>query len=687
MRGSVWHACVLPSLPGYLKDNMTRSWFIRVAHPESKSRSFQKLRILTVVLFVLVVTGVFWQSTNHDFINYDDPAYVTENNHVKSGLTYQGLKWAFSTLTASNWHPLTWLSHMLDCQLYGLTPMGHHLTNIILHILNTLLLFYLLHCATRDYWRSFFVAALFGLHPLHVESVAWVAERKDVLSTFFLLITLIFYDRYARQLRPLPYVLALVSFALGLMSKPMLVTLPFVMLLWDVWPLNRLKLQRSSGTDGHSGTAIGNNCISSGSQLGLVREKIPFFVLSLVSCIITYRAQDQAGAVAAIHTLPLGFRAVNALLSYVRYIGKMFWPHHLAVIYPLPTTLTIAQGLAAGLALLVITYLACRLARRHAHLLVGWLWYIGTLVPVIGLVQVGKQAMADRYTYIPLIGLFIMISWGVPALLRSWPPLWVVLPAAACLFLSALTIATWVQIGYWKNGVTLFSHAAGAVADNSIAYRNLGNALAQRGDFADAERSFQEALRIYPDDEETHTQWGAALAKQKRIEDAIDQFMIALQINSNSADAHYNLGVMFAENRDTAQAIKHYVEALRIEPRREDAHLNLGSIYLGEGNLNQALYHYYQASSLDPYNAEIVYSLGLAYGMNGNLAESIRCFSAAVRIKPDFLEAHYNLGIAFVKAGNLDEGIHHFSEVLRMNPDFKEARRTLQAAIELKGTR
>jgi hypothetical protein len=394
-------------------------------------------RTLLLVFLLIVVFAVFWQSTGHEFIVYDDNVYVAENLHVKTGLTYRNIVWAFTSTEASNWHPVTWLSHMLDCQIYGLNPKGHHLTNVLFHIANTLLLWYLLFSATRDYWPSVFVAALFALHPLHVESVAWVAERKDLLSTFFMFGTLILYTRYTKTPRPLFYVLTLVLYVFGLMSKPMLVTLPFVMLLWDFWPLHRLRLRALPKEDTEYSMP---DQTSSPSLLHLILEKIPFFALSLLSSIVTYYAQAQGASVAGAHAVPFTFRLVNALVSYAKYIGNMLWPYDLAVIYPLPRTLTFVQAAVSGLILIGITVVVCRRARINPFLPMGWLWYLGTLVPVIGLVQVGRQAMADRYTYIPLIGLFIMISWGVAALTRKLPYRQSVVTAGALLALVGSTL-------------------------------------------------------------------------------------------------------------------------------------------------------------------------------------------------------------------------------------------------------
>jgi protein O-mannosyl-transferase len=621
-----------------------------------------RARALFAALLAAVVFVVYWQTAHYAFLNYDDPAYVTENPHVTAGLTRQGVIWAFTTFHVSNWHPVTWLSHMLDAEMYGLNPTGHHLTNVGFHLANTLLL-YLLFRTTGNYWRSLFVAALFGLHPLHVESVAWIAERKDLLSTFFLFVTLILYGRYVNRPRPVTYLLAVAAYALGLMAKPMLVTLPFLLLVWDYWPLGRWD----------------------GSSLRrLVTEKIPFFALSLASCVVTYHAQSRGGAVVATQAASVSFRVVNALESYVRYMALTIWPRDLAVIYPLPRTLAIMPGVAAGLVLLGVSVLLCLLARRHPYLLTGWLWYLGTLVPVIGLVQVGQQAMADRYTYVPSIGLFIMAAWGVPLLVGRAPYRRLMLSISAGGALAALTVCTWVQLGYWKDGITLFGHATKAVADNHIAYRLLGNALAQQGRFNEAEQSFQESLRIRPDDESTHTEWGAALAQQRKAGAAIDHFTAALRINPDSAKAHYNLGVMFAEQGRVPEAIGHYLATLRIEPGREDILTNLGAAYAAAGNLGEAVRYYREALRADPGNAELLYNLGSALAMEGNLGEGITCLNRALAIRPAFAEAHYTLAVALVKKGEVAEGISHFTEALRINPGFDEARQGLATALKRK---
>ena len=533
---------------------------------------FAHKRTLLIVFLVIVMFAVFWQSTNHEFLCYDDNIYVTDNLHVKTGLTYRNTLWAFTTMEASNWHPVTWLSHMLDCQAYGLNPKGHHLTNVLFHIANTLLLWYLLFSATRNYWQSMFVAALFALHPLHVESVAWIAERKDVLSTFFMFATLILYTRYAKNPRPLLYILTLLLYASGLMSKPMLVTLPFVMLLWDFWPLGRLRLEtRLKGNIAHS-TFDGTS-----TPLRLILEKLPFFAFSLLSSVVTYYAQAHGGSVAGMQAVPLTFRVVNALVSYTKYIGNMLWPSNLAVLYPLPPTLTLVQGTISALILTGITLVVYRRARMNPFLLMGWLWYVGTLVPVIGLVQVGQQAMADRYTYIPLIGLFIMISWGVPALIHKWPYRRSVITAVALLALAGSALCTWIQLSYWKNDVTLFGRAVQVGKNDYIAQMNLGTAFFKTGNIEAAIKHYYNALPLRPENDKLYYNLGLALGVQGNLNESITYLTKAVIINPKFAEAQYNLGVALVRSGRLDEGIRHFSEALQADPGLVEARKGLES--------------------------------------------------------------------------------------------------------------
>lgn len=367
--------------------------------------------LLISLFLVMAILAVYLQVRNHDFINFDDDLYVTINPHVQAGLTLDSITWAFTSTRASNWHPLTWLSHMLDCQIYGMNPGQHHLTNVLFHILNTLLLFFVFMRMTKDLWQSGFVAALFALHPLHVESVVWLAERKDVLSTFFWMLTLWSYVRYVERSGLNRYLPVLFFFILGLMAKPMLVTLPFVLLLLDYWPLKRFRLGSSED---------GQDCRPERFYLGFIWEKIPLFLLSAGSSVITYMVQKSSGAVSTLAVIPVHVRIANAIVSYVSYIGKMIWPHNLTILYPYLKSIIYWQVVGAGLLLAVITVVVFRMMKTKPYVAVGWFWFLGTLVPVIGLVQVGLQAMADRYTYVPLIGLFIMVAWGVPDILGKW---------------------------------------------------------------------------------------------------------------------------------------------------------------------------------------------------------------------------------------------------------------------------
>ena len=594
-------------------------------------------RQLFIGLFLTVATlVVFWQAHDHAFIGYDDTKYVTANYYVQAGLTKEGLIWAFTTTHASNWHPLTWLSHMLDCQLYGLNPRGHHLTNVFFHLLNTLLLFLVLQRMTGVPWRSGLVAALFALHPLHVESVAWVAERKDVLSTFFLFLTLLSYIWYVARPGFYRYLLILLFFALGLMAKPMLVTLPFVLLLLDYWPLRRIKSFQLTRSD----RAVTTRPSELNSQtLRLIWEKIPFFLLATASSTVTFLVQARGGAVASLEVFPFETRLANALVSYVRYLGKMFWPQDLAVFYPHPgQSLPMWQAAGAGLLLLVISITVVRLGRRYPYLPVGWLWYVGTLVPVIGLVQVGAQAMADRYTYIPLIGLFIIIAWGVPDLLTKWRYQKVVCTLASGALLFVLIICTFIQLHHWQNATTLFEHALEVTTGNFVAHNNLGIELAAQGKFDEAIVHYSEALRIKPSYAKAHCNLGDVLARLGKHQDAIWHYQRALQLKPNFAEAHNNLGVTLKQQGRLNEAFVHYSRAIQLKPEYAEAHNNLAGLLAAQGKLDEAIVHY----------------------------------SKALRIKPDYGNARVQLAIAFMRTGQTDKAIQQYRTALHFRPDWPE---------------
>ncbi len=517
---------------------------------------------LTVGLALLALI-VFAPAMRNGFVGYDDEIYLTANSRVQAGLTWGNVRWAFTTFHGSNWHPLTWLSHMGGWSLFGSAAFGHHLINVLLHAFNAALVFLALRALTRDRWPSAFAAAVFATHPLHVESVAWAAERKDVLSAFFVLWTLLAYARFVRTKRRLAYGGVVFSYAFALLAKPMAVTLPFVLLLMDYWPLGRRsEMER---------TPISR----------LFGEKAPLFVAALASCIVTLIAQAHGHAIARLDEIPLGARVANAVVSYWKYIGKTFWPMDLAVMYPHPShAIGWIEGGAAGLALLLVTVIAAKAGRKRGYLIVGWLWFAGMLVPVIGIVQVGSQSMADRYMYLPLTGLTIMAAWGLRDGFGRWKQTPAVFAYAAAAALVALSAVTQANLRHWRDGRTLFSHAAAVTRDNAIAHYNLGTLELREGHVAAAERHLLEAVRINP----------------------------------GYADAHANLGALRLGRGDYAGARAHLEQALRCEPRDAVVLTNLAIVCLQTGLPTEAARHIEQALTVDPgYPAAV--TLGKSLGL------------------------------------------------------------------------
>ncbi len=539
-----------------------------------------KKSLVISIYFILAVSTllVFWQVRNFDFVNYDDNEYVYENPHVVNGLTFDNIIWAFTTGDAANWHPLTWFSLMLDCQLSlpgGPNPGWMHLVNLLLHLVNTLLLFAVLKRMTGSLWPSAFVAAAFALHPMHVESVAWIAERKDVLSTFFFMLTLAAYAGYVRRPAIFRYVAAIVIFTLGLMAKPMLVTLPFILLLLDYWPLNRF-MPQTVATSGRQNRKFAPAADKHSTLYRIVIEKVPFFVLSVISCVITFLVQRGGGAVDDT-TVILKGRIANAFLSYAKYMGKMVWPQNLAVIYPFGRDgIQSWQVILCALLMLGISFLVLYFGRKQKYLPVGWFWFVGTLIPVIGIVQVGSHAYADRYTYVPYIGLFLMLAWSLPQLLSkllSAPPQRkIVLGVSMVILLTTLGICAHRQTNYWNNSITLFSHTIEVTQNNSMAYNNLG----------------------------------AVYGKLSRYTEAIDAYKQAIKIRPNLARTQNNLGAIYSNLGRYADAIDAYRQAIRIKPDYAESHLCLGLTYLLNGNKNSALEEY---KILKPLNAQMAQKL------------------------------------------------------------------------------
>jgi tetratricopeptide (TPR) repeat protein len=543
-----------------------------------------KKSLVISIYLVLTVSAllVFWQVRNFNFVNYDDGIYVSENPHVLNGLTVDNVIWAFTTGYANFWHPLTWLSYMLDGQLFGSNPAGYHFTNLFLHIANTLLLFLVLKQMTNALWQSAFVAALFALHPLHVESVAWVSERKDVLSAFFWILTIAAYYSYIKRPGVLRYLLTLFVFALGLMSKPMLVTLPFVLLLLDYWPLDRIsRLQWKI-------------------LYNLVVEKIPFMALAAVFSVMAFFAQQSGGALTKFTELSLKFRIYNALISYLEYIEKLFYPGHLAPFYPHPyANVSVLYAVISAAVLLAVTILVIRFAKLHRYLVTGWFWYLGTLVPVIGIIQVGDFAMADRYTYITLTGLFIIIAWLLPELLKKLPHRKIALGFSMVIVLTTLGISAHRQTSFWKDSFTLFSHAIEVTQNNWIAYYNLGAAYDKLGRHTEAIEDFSQAVRSKPNFEEAYNNLGVAFAGLGRWPEAIDAYNQAIKIKPDFAEAYTNLGVAYSALGRWQMAIDAFKQAIRISPNFEDAHYKLGVACLVVGDKNSAIAEYNILKSLN----------------------------------------------------------------------------------------
>ena len=587
------------------------------------------------ITLTLAIVAVFYQVCTYDFVNYDDSVYVYENPNIQAGITPKAIKWAFTTGYACFWHPLTWLSHMRDWRLFGPNAGGHHLTNLIFHIANTLLLFIVLKQMTHTLWPSAFVAALFALHPLHVESVAWVSERKDVLSTFFWILTMWAYIRFVSRPGITRYLLVVLFFALGLMSKPMLITLPFVFLLLDYWPLERFSPE-------HRKTGLKY------SPTYLLVEKIPLFAMTLVSCVVAFICQKAGGAMPVEEDYSLPIRLANASISYTQYIIKMIWPARLAMFYPHPgRNISILHAVISAVFLLALTILVLRFAKNHRYLFTGWFWYLGTLVPVIGLIQVGSHAMADRYSYITLTGLFIIIAWGLPELFGKWPHRETVLWASSLIILSALAICTYYQQRYWKNTITLCQHALKVTDDNYQAHFGMTEMLLEQGRVEEAIWHNTEVIRIKPNYIEAINNLGIALHKAGRINEAISCYKKALEMNPRYASANANLGFALADKGEFAEAVSLYNKALQIAPDL----------------------------------IELRIKLGVALTKSGKLAEAAKEYEKILLIQPQNTMAHNNLGIVLIQQGKFDEGIEHFRQVIRINPNDTTARNNLNLAL------
>jgi len=638
---------------------------------------------LIILLLCLITISVYWQVGNHDFINFDDPQYVTENSIIQAGFSRKSTLWAFTTIHAGFWIPLTWLSLMLDFQLYGLNPGGYHLTNLLLHLVNTILLFLVLKRMTKARWQSAFVAALFAIHPLHVESVAWVVERKDVLSTLFWLLAMWAYLRYVERPGIARYLLTFFAFALGLMAKPMLVTLPFVLLLLDYWPLMRLHPPPYVAANESSPNKTLIYGLPRGSLIGLVLEKAPLFALAAISSMITFFTQRSMEALRSIHELPFMVRFANGLVSYVKYIGKMIWPMNLAVFYPHPgRTLPVWQIVASGLLLTCISIAVMRAARNRPYLAVGWLWYLGTLVPVIGLVQAGSQAMADRFTYVPLIGLFLIIAWGTPDLLNRMKYRRIIIAFSAGVLLVALMVSTWRQVHRWSNSIMLWEHALTVTQNNYLAHNHLGTALIGRERLDEAIDHFSEALRINPDYIESRNKMGVLLVEQGRLEEAATHLSRALEQVPDDAVVNNNMGVLLVEQGNLDKALVYFSKALKSNPDYSLAHNNMGDALARMGKPEEAISHFHQALKAEPGYLDAHKKLGTLLFRQMRFDEAIYHYRKVLEQKADLPEVHNNLGVALAYRGRFDEAKSHLQRALQLRPDYQEAESNLKNILE-----
>jgi tetratricopeptide (TPR) repeat protein len=630
-----------------------------------KPLNIRKEIIIILTLMILVLTA-YWQVQSYGFVNYDDPKYILSNYKIQSEIDLDSILYAFKDVHTGHWHPLTILSHMLDWQLFGDNAGGHHWTSVIIHILNTILLFIFFRYVTGAIWKSAFIAALFALHPLNVESVAWIAERKNVLSTFFWILTMLFYVWYVQLPGWKRYLPVFFCFALGLMSKSMLVTLPFVLLLLDYWPLNRMGINFQND-DQNETTSI----IADKSRLFfLVLEKIPLLVLTIISIGLTFYAAQSVNTVTIGDILPLTARISNAIFSYAVYIRELFWPFDLAVFYPY-TYIPIWRVSVAALLLAVITILAIRYYRKYPHFIVGWFWYLGTLVPVIGFVQVGGQSMADRYVYIPFIGIFLMIVWGMATMLKKQSPV-KVLALFSGIVLSGLLVTTHFQVKYWKNTITLFEHALKVTQKNYVANYCFATELFLQNRLDEAIFYFNEAIKIDPERDLAFTGLGCALGKKGEINEAIVAFQRAIDLNPYSVDAHYNLSITLMQMNRVDEAIGEYRKAIQINSNNPILRNNFGNVLAAKGRYGEAALEYAEAVRIQPKNASAHNNLAMVLMWQGKVDEAEKHFREALRLHPEYANAHFNLANILKKKGLLHEADLHYREAIRINPEYKQ---------------
>jgi protein O-mannosyl-transferase len=620
-------------------------------------------KYLPLSLFILfIIFLVYGQVWKYDFVIWDDPIYVTANYHIQTGFHWDSIRWAFTTNHTAIWLPLTWLSYILDYRLYGLSPGGYHLTNLFWHLWNCLLLLRILQSVTKEIWPSFFVAVLFAIHPLRVESVVWITERKDVLSAFFWLLTTWLYVRYVKAPTLKSYLLVAAGMGLGLMAKPMLVTLPFALLLFDFWPLQRVQTYRS--------------------WISLVKEKLPLIVLALLSAALTIWAQHSVISLSPLDLKPLPLRLENAAISYVAYLYKLFWPVGLSVYYPYPDS---AFPLwEVGLALMTLgglSWLAWRFRSRFPYVFIGWLWFVGTLVPVIGILQVAGHAMADRYMYIPAIGIFIIIAWGIKDFISLHPRYKMGLVSVCVCAVIVLSILCHLQVQRWRNSITLFQHALSVQEDNSLAHACLGAAFIQQGNPQQAKKHLTRALEINPRSPEALNDLGKILMDEGNYREAIAHFSNAINLDPNSPEAHNNLALTLMRVDRLPEAIHHYEMAISLNPMFPKALNNLGAALAQQGRLEDAKAYFLRAITIQPGYDDAYNNLGLLHYQQQDFANSRRYFESGLSYNSNNPKAYFFLGLIATAQGQDREAAGYFSQALKLDPNFQEASENLKSIL------
>jgi len=622
-----------------------------------------------VAVYIALITltlAVFWPVHSFEFVAFDDVDYIVENAQVQAGLTGTGIRWAFTAFHSSNYHPLTWLAHMVDCALFGLNAGGHHLSNLLMHILASCLLLRVLHLATRQLWPSLLVATLFAIHPLHVESVAWVSERKDTLSTVLWMLTLWLYVRYARKPGTLRYLAVAGCLLLGLLAKQMLVTVPCVLLLMDIWPLKRVSLSQ------------GRSALPEFRRLAI--EKLPLLGLAIVFCALVVIAQGEA--VASTDVIPLSHRFTNAIVAYVGYLWHTIAPIGLIYYYPHPlASLSMLKIIGAAGLLIAVSYGAVRCGVRKPYLVVGWLWYVGTLVPVIGIVQVGAQAMADRYTYVPLIGVFIALAWGLRDCVESRPKLRGAVGAISAVAVAVLALLAHRQVGTWRNTNTLAAHALQYSPTNHMVHEMLGRHLFLRGEGEKAIGHLVESIKHAPDWAKSRAALGAAYLKDNRLEEALPHLERAVALNQNLPEAQYNLGLALKRSGRLEAAESALARAVELEPAHAEATLELAGLTAASGNQAEASRLYDRALALKPGWVNVYVNQGQAFAKAGKLSEAMPLFAKALELQPDLIPARQNLARALRESGKLERALNEYRIILKQAPDHAVALRGIASCL------